>query len=334
MRRRNARRRIHWGRKILGFVFAMLLAADGFIMIANAIYRNDILKQIPVVDNQSPVIELKGGNSLTVAIDEPFSDPGFDAYDDSVIPKVEIESNVNPRKEGDYKIKYLASDEAGNNTSVERSVKVIRPKGEIYLTFDDGPSEYTALLLDILKKYGVRATFFVTGFGDDALILREFNDGHAVGLHTFTHNYAEIYTSIDNYASDLQKVNDRVKSLTGKATHLLRFPGGSSNMVSSLYDNGSNIMSALVSEVEKWGYKYFDWNVDSDDAGSANSADEVFNNVVNSLKVGDKSIVLQHDTKQFSIEAVERIIDYGLSNGFVFMPLSIDSFSAHHSVNN
>ena len=280
------------------------------------------------------MIELKGGNSLTVAIDEPFSDPGFDAYDDSVIPKVEIESNVNPRKEGDYKIKYLASDEAGNNTSVERSVKVIRPKGEIYLTFDDGPSEYTALLLDILKKYGVRATFFVTGFGDDALILREFNDGHAVGLHTFTHNYAEIYTSIDNYASDLQKVNDRVKSLTGKATHLLRFPGGSSNMVSSLYDNGSNIMSALVSEVEKWGYKYFDWNVDSDDAGSANSADEVFNNVVNSLKVGDKSIVLQHDTKQFSIEAVERIIDYGLSNGFVFMPLSIDSFSAHHSVNN
>ena len=136
----------------------------------------------------------------------------------------------------------------------------------IYLTFDDGPGPYTAELLDTLQRYGVRATFFVTGAGDDDLILREYREGHAVGLHTLSHNYAYIYASIENFMADLVAVQERVRRITGYESHLMRFPGGSSNTVSALYDGGAGIMSQLAPEVERRGFYYFDWNIASGDA--------------------------------------------------------------------
>ena len=92
-------------------------------------------------------------------------------------------------------------------------------------------------------------------------------------------------------------------------------------------------MSRLAEEVEKRGFYYFDWNVSSGDAGGASTSDEVYNNIVNSLGVG-YSIVLQHDTKKFSIDAVERIIEYGLNNGYTFKTLSPGSPKAHHRIFN
>lgn len=114
---------------------------------------------------------------------------------------------------------------------------------------------------------------------------------------------------------------------------MVRFPGGSSNMISANYDGGIHIMSILVDEFEKRGYQYYDWNVDSDDAGSATTADEVYNNVVSTLKEGS-SVVLQHDIKEYSVDAVERIIQYGQANGYTFDKLTPSSPKAHHGVNN
>ena len=203
----------------------------------------------------------------------------------------------------------------------------------VYLTFDDGPGPYTAELLDILKKYNVKATFFVTRAGDDALIAREFNEGHTVGLHSYTHDYAYIYSGIGNFFEDLYSIQDRVKNITGETSTIIRFPGGSSNLVSAKYDGGAHIMSTLAYEVAARGFTYFDWNVSSGDAGAPLPSDQIYENVVNNLKP-EFSVVLQHDIKDYSVNAVERIINYGLKNGYTFKRLEKDSFSAHHGINN
>lgn len=215
----------------------------------------------------------------------------------------------------------------------KRAKKIAEARGIIYLTFDDGPGDYTNTLLDILDEYEVKATFFVTGRGDDSTIKREYDDGHTVALHTMSHNYAYIYSSVDNYFTDLSQVSDRVKGITDKESKLIRFPGGSSNLVSRRYDGKSKIMSTLTREVEARGYQYFDWNIDSDDAGRADNPDTVYNNIVSRLKDGP-NVVLQHDIKSYSVEAVERVIKYGNENNFVFEPLKADSYTAHHGVNN
>lgn len=233
-----------------------------------------------------------------------------------------------------------ATEEAAEEEPVESEPEPEDPaepvpsNGTIYLTFDDGPGEYTAGLLDVLARYKVKATFFVTCRGDDALILREYEEGHAIALHTCSHNYASIYINTGAFMNDLVAVQDRVERITGLKSYLMRFPGGSSNTVSRRYDGGRRIMSALVSEVSARGFTYFDWNVDSRDASAAKSTDEVYNNIVNSLKVGGDSVVLQHDTKSFSVAAVERVIQYGLVNNFVFKKLDANTYNAHHSVNN
>lgn len=225
----------------------------------------------------------------------------------------------------------LAEEEA--ERAAEHAKKLAEATGIVYLTFDDGPGDYTNALLDVLDKYEVKATFFVTGRGDDATIKREYDEGHTVALHTWSHNYAYVYSSVDNYFADLNQIADRVKNITGQDAKLIRFPGGSSNLVSKRYDGRTKIMSTLTREVEARGYQYFDWNVDSDDAGRAKDSDTVYVNVASHLKPGP-NVVLQHDIRPYSVEAVERIIQYGNENGYVFEPLSFDSPTVHHGVNN
>ena len=288
-------------------------------------------------DNEAPKIELKGNKTVYIKVNDNYDDEGVsvsDNCDENL--EVKTENNVNNSVAGAYTIKYSVTDSSNNTSSEERVVNVYNVKnGEktVYLTFDDGPSIHTARLLDVLAKYDVKATFFVTGNGSDDLILREYNEGHSIGLHTNTHDYSYLYSSVNNYYDDLNAVKYRVKSITGYDSNLIRFPGGSSNTVSMNYDGGIHIMSILTEDVEKKGYFYYDWNVSSGDAGGTDSSDGVYNNVISTLKEGN-SIVLQHDTKGFSVDAVERIIQYCLNNGYHFEKLSPGSPTAHHGVFN
>lgn len=332
------RRRVNWWRKVLVDLFVMLLLTVGATLIniqhLNSAEFAQSLMPAKLPDETPPVVKLKGKQELEIAKNTTYIDAGVEAYDLKSEVTIEKDGEVDATQEGDYTIKYTAKDEAGNTASVERHVKVFAPSGVIYLTFDDGPGIYTATLLDVLEKYNVKATFFVTGAGEDDLILREYEEGHAVALHTDSHNYAYVYRSVDNYFADLYRVQERVKNVTGQTTALIRFPGGSSNLVSKRYDGGIHIMSLLVEEVQKRGFVYFDWNVASGDTDGATTADEIYNNVTNNLKWGGNSVVLQHDTKGYSVDAVERIIQYGLENGFAFARLDSSAFAAHHNVNN
>lgn len=288
----------------------------------------------PPPDEDPPIIELLGDKEVTVALGTTFHDDGVNAFDIRSETTVDVSGEVNTTAAGDYTVEYIATDENGNSASITRTVHVIEPTGVIYLTFDDGPGAYTAALLDVLAKYNVKATFFVTCAGSDDMIVREYNEGHTVALHTCSHNYAQIYANTDAYFADLTAVQNRVKNLTGYTPILMRFPGGSSNLVSKRYDGGSHIMSYLSREVENRGFTYFDWNVTSGDAAGVTTADGIYNQVVNGLKYGGSSVVLQHDIKGYSVDAVERIINFGLEHGFVFAKLDASSFNAHHSVNN
>lgn len=288
-------------------------------------------------DDEAPVITINGDSEITIVQGHgEYTELGATALDACGEVGMTISGDtVDVNTPGTYRVYYEAEDEFGNSAKVRRKITVKAFNGIIYLTFDDGPGEHTARLLDVLAKYGVKATFFVTGRGDDALITREYNEGHAVGLHTLSHNYVYVYRSIDNFFADLIAVQDRVKNATGGyVSTLMRFPGGSSNTVSRRYDGGSHIMSRLVNEVDSRGFTYFDWNVSSGDADGASTADEVYNNIINGLKHGGESVVLQHDIKGFSVDAVERVIQYGLENGFIFEKLSASSYPAHHGVNN
>lgn len=286
-------------------------------------------------DEEAPEITLNGPSRINIKKDTDFKDEGATAIDSCDDVEVTVSGLVDTTKEGNYKLTYTSTDNMNNKSSVERIVKVI-PKfhGTIYLTFDDGPGIYTNQLLDVLKKYDVKVTFFVTGGGDDATIKREFDEGHAIGLHTLSHNYSYIYQNSDNFFADLYAVQDRVKRITGYTSMLMRFPGGSSNTVSYRYDGRTRIMTRLASEVTARGFTYFDWNISSGDAGEVYDSNAVFERVVYALKEYGDSVVLQHDVKSFSVDAVERIIKFGLDNGYEFKKLDASSPTAHHRINN
>ena len=204
--------------------------------------------------------------------------------------------------------------------------------GTIYLTFDDGPSGYTPRLLDILDKYDVKATFFVVKTNKIAIIEDIADRGHVVAMHTATHDFEEVYSSTEAYFKDLRKIQKQIEKYCGYKSTLLRFPGGGSNTISKKYCEG--IMTELTTMVEEKGYTYFDWNVDSDDAGSARTATAVFNNVVTGCSTRKSSVVLMHDIKSYTVDAIEDIIKWGLDNGYTFKVLTASSPTYHHRVQN
>lgn len=309
---------------------------------------NTTTKEFDVVinDNEKPSIVLNDDSTVYLGVGNQYDEPGYAAVDNcdgDITKNVKVDGNVDVNKEGSYILTYSVSDSFKNETSVKRTVKVFNRNNytpgvvtekTIYLTFDDGPGVYTAKLLDILKKYDVKATFFVTGHDSKNadLIKREHDEGHTVGLHSFSHNYAKIYVSEEAYMEDLLAINDRVKSYTGADTKIIRFPGGSSNTVSRRYRNG--IMSLLTKKVEEIGFRYFDWDISSGDAGNTKDTNQVYINVTSAIKPDKSNVVLMHDVKSYSVDAVERIIEYGLSNGYTFAPLTMESPVVHQKVNN
>ena len=286
-------------------------------------------------DLTPPEISLNGDAVYTITVGTDFSVPEPTATDNGEEVEVVTTGSIDTSKVGNYILTYEATDASGNIAIATREVYVVQKNsGIVYLTFDDGPSEHTYRLLDVLKKYNVKATFFVTGSGDDAAILRAYQEGHTIALHSFTHSYSYIYQNTDIFFSDLYRIQERVKNITGQTVTLMRFPGGSSNTVSHKYDGGAKIMSQLVNEVKNRGFTYFDWNISSGDAGETTSTAVVARNVTSRLIKDGKSVVLQHDNKGFSVDAVESIIQYGLSEGYTFKGLDANAYQAHHRVSN
>ncbi|MDO5401441.1 MAG: polysaccharide deacetylase family protein [Eubacteriales bacterium] len=304
-------------------------------------------REIPPYDGQPPAVTLEGGTPYAIPLGVPYEEPGFtavDNYDGDVTDAVEVSGEVCWYRRGTYPITYTVRDDFGNEAVYERLVevtpaprpKVVQPPGKtIFLTFDDGPSSHTRQLLDVLDAYGVKATFFVTGGGDPDILTEIVSRGHAIGIHTLSHEYGEIYASPEAYFDDLYGMQAYILEKTGVKTTLMRFPGGSSNTVSRKSWEG--LMTLLTEAVQDAGFQYFDWNIYSGDAGGAGAtkkASGVAENVIRGMEEEGTGIVLQHDIHGFSVEAVEDILIWGLNNGYHFDRLTENSPGYHHPVNN
>ena len=293
-----------------------------------------------------PMIRLIGGDVVDVGAAFTFTDPGYEATDESgndLTSYVQVTGTVIPYKVGSYELNYYIMNEQGETATARRTVNIVpQPLEEtvvptektIYLTFDDGPGPYTAQLLDVLSRYGAKATFFVTGNNPDYndLIGRAFREGHSIGVHSYTHDYSRIYSSEQAFFDDFQATEELIYEQTGSYTKLFRFPGGSSNTVSRNYNYG--IMSRLASYMTDMGYVYFDWNVASGDAGETISTNKVIANVEDGCSEHVVCVVLQHDIKGFSVDAVASILSWGRSHGYTFKALDESSYGAHHGIAN
>lgn len=204
----------------------------------------------------------------------------------------------------------------------------------VYLTFDDGPGIYTDQLLKILKKHKVKVTFFVTANYKNNwdCLAKEAKAGHAIGVHSYTHNYSKIYKSEKAYWADFEDMEDLIEKETGHRTVIFRFPGGSSNSVSKKYNEG--IMSKLTKTADEKGYVYFDWNVLSGDAGDTKDSEQIYKNIVNGCANHTHSVVLCHDIHDFTVNAMDKTITKLLKDGYVLLPLDRNSPTCHQKVNN
>ncbi|MFR8665572.1 MAG: polysaccharide deacetylase family protein [Ruthenibacterium sp.] len=193
----------------------------------------------------------------------------------------------------------------------------------VYLTFDDGPSKVTEDVLDILKEEGVPATFFVIAAENNEKYLpvlsRTASEGHLIALHSGSHQYSTIYASPEAFWQDLAGLREKLTPYVGNAQmNILRFPGGSTNTVSRKY-GGSSIMKELKAQAETYGFRYVDWNVCANDAvGGRHSPSEIYKNVVEEAAGHNTCVVLMHDTKKETVQALGDIIRWFKNAGYRF----------------
>lgn len=202
---------------------------------------------------------------------------------------------------------------------------------KVYLTFDDGPSKNTNEILDILKKYNVKATFFVLGKPgkeNEAALKRIVEEGHSLGMHSYSHKYADIYATKESFAEDFQEIQSFLQDVTGVTSRLYRFPGGSSNTVSDVD------IHELIGYLEEQGVVYYDWNVSSGDASSQELSEEtIYQNCIAGIAGRSNSVVLLHDAtnKSTTVEALPRIIETLLKmDNMEILPITEDSVPVQH----
>lgn len=252
--------------------------------------------------------------------------------EDVYVPEVIVEQPTTVSQE--------STEELEESVSTDRDESVVPPASgvedaenmaeegdthKVYLTFDDGPSENTEKILDILKEYNVKATFFVVGKEDEesqALYKRIVDEGHTLGMHSYSNKYNVIYESEDAFAEDVNMLQDYLYELTGVEPVYYRFLGGSSNQVSNVP------MDEFIHYLNQEGIIYYDWNVSSGDAAAnAYSAEEIVANVTNDVVKYKTSVVLLHDAEVNSttVDALAPMIEELQSMGVELLPIDEDT---------
>lgn len=306
--------------------------------------RTSVIRKVTVNDTLPPVITVNSEKETYVVLNGQYTEQGAevtDNYDGDITAKLTISGSVDTSRLGTYDIKYTATDSSGNSAYAFRRVNVITDanaiNNKIYLTFDDGPSgNVTERVLDVLKENNIKATFFIIDYSADKLplIRRMIDEGHTIGIHGYSHDYKVIYESDDAFISNINTLRDKLKSDTGYTATVMRFPGGSSNVVSKRYNKG--IMTRLVKRVTDEGWRYFDWNIDSTDAEGTKTAEEIFSTVTCNLKKNRSNMVLMHDSeiKPTTADALQSIIDYGRDNGYMFCAIDERTVDIKHPISN
>ncbi|MBU9714881.1 polysaccharide deacetylase family protein [Evansella tamaricis] len=202
--------------------------------------------------------------------------------------------------------------------------------GIVYLTFDDGPSEHTKDVLEILKVHNAKATFFVNGHETELakdMYRKIAEDGHVLANHTYSHQYDEIYSSAETFMEDVRALEVLIEEVTGEKTRFFRFPGGS-NSSKALRHGGEEVLRETRDLLTENNYLFFDWDVDSMDSARPNQdAQVIITETLKQVKGKEKAVVLFHDgpKKQSTVEALPVILDQLKEWGYSFKPLTHQS---------
>ncbi|GAB6108780.1 polysaccharide deacetylase family protein [Fusibacter bizertensis] len=296
--------------KIIIFLIVVMTISTGFKAIQiNSSQKLELNEYKSKVDNQETQIKaLKNVEAIIKEKDE----------------------QINALKRAQSEMNQTILDLNQNIVTLNNQIASLTDK-VVYLTFDDGPSKETTLeILKVLNKYSVKATFFVIGRNvvKNPTVLKEIRDqGHAIGNHSFSHNYTMIYKDEDSFWTDYNKCQDAIYAVTGEYPELFRFPGGSNTATNF---RGDDFVSQLRINLLNQGVQFFDWNIESGDA-STNYAEvgTIKSNAYTQISKKKYAIVLFHDSdnKKSTVEALPEIIEYYLTLGYRFDVLTPSGFT-------
>lgn len=226
--------------------------------------------------------------------------------------------NTKIKNEHIEKTSKLLTEEQQNNI-----LHIYNDTGEkrVFLTFDDGPTKaVTPFILDTLKKEDVKATFFLLGVNaqyNAELIKREFDEGHYIANHGYSHKYKEVYSSPEATFDEYNKTEQIIRDALGNQNYrsnLFRFPGGSNG---GYYNEIKQTAKAYLREQ---GIVHLDWNSLSQDSAGTYTKEQLLQNVIDTI--GDKQsvIILMHDSadKILTSEMLPDLIHYLKEKGYSF----------------
>lgn len=190
----------------------------------------------------------------------------------------------------------------------------IPPNKNIYITFDDGPNKNTNEILDLLKKYDMKATFFVL---EDRvktyphIIKRMISEGHSIGIHGQSHEKEVFYSSDSSALNEVNNTKQTLKEISNYDTKLVRVPYGSKPLLTKPQYN--NLIDA--------GYNLWDWSIDSTDTHKNATVSSITSNTINALNEYKNCVVLFHD-KKITVKSLPKILEYIKNNNYTPKPIA------------
>lgn len=294
---------------------------------------DDAATETPSPTPRVPTLTLAGEDVFESPCGISFVEPGYSAISPDgadITADVVCTGEVDSMTPGEYLLSYSIRFD-GENYEVTRTVRVaevgypepVEPTEKVlYLTFDDGPCANTPELLDTLSRHNAKATFFViTGNNPylDTILPQISAAGHSIGVHCVCHEYDTLYSSSSYYLNDLISARERVHELTGEYVSLCRFPGGSTTAYHKLNNREKDAWNTVTAQLECMGIQYVDWNVGPEN--DTNNATSSLSTVKSFVPKYSIPVTLQHDTRLYSVKAVESILQWGEENGYTFLGL-------------
>ena len=299
-------------KKLTALILAVLLCASLFGC-SEAVETNGTLSSLESVSESSvSSAETLSSEESKEEISAEISEEESSTAESSA-PQTDAEESL-PEESEEEKLEHLrplSHYQAMHDTQFAKHEKVI------YLTFDDGPSENTPKVLDILDQYHIKATFFVVPRDTDickARLKEIVNRGHSIAIHTYSHDYNDVYRSVDAYIADFEKALAIVEEATGESPKFFRFPGGSKNK----YNRRTR--DAIIEEMTNRGYIYYDWDISGQDAAKGLTPVMIRDSMLYTLGSRKGGVMLLHDsaTSDVTVEALPYLIEILLDKGHCF----------------
>ena len=238
---------------------------------------------------------------------------------------INIDTAIKIRQEKQEKEK-LKNKDSLSQEQIEKISNIYTANAgkRVFLTFDDGPSKtVTPLILDLLKKENIKATFFVLGYNAERnpeILKRVYAEGHYIANHGYSHKYNEIYNSVDTVIYEYNKTEQCIKNALDNQNYnsrVFRFPGGS---VGGKYNQ---IKQEAKEVLKQNNVAFLDWNALSNDSAGAHTKEDIMDNITKTVGEKNNVVILMHDAsdKILTYETLQDVINFLKNKGYMFKNL-------------